>query len=195
MQKFSPDGKWIASGDSNGVIKLWDLTACKLLAELRAHSGSILDIKFHPSVRLLATSAADGCICFWELESFHLISCLYSSGSSSNGLSGAMLGGTAFGVDVGPISRMHFHPNGHQLIACGRDKYVVCHLGDDTFEVQSMNDLQFGYARDLAVAKDGLMVASFFSNYISLHQIKWTDLTRVPVNRQFSATRYKFIKV
>ena len=195
VQKFSTHGMWIASGDSSGVIKIWDMAACKMLAELRGHSASILDIQFHPKVMLMASSGADGSVCFWELERFSLLG---STGPQAttvpNGKNTGVINGNACSnattvADVGPVNRIQFHPNGHQLIACGRDKYLLYYF-DDRVELQSMSEQQFGLARDLAINKEGLIVASYFSNCISLHQIKWQNLSETPhVERQNSADR------
>lgn len=38
---FTPDGRWLTSGDSDGSIRIWDLTAGKQLKEFRDHSGAI----------------------------------------------------------------------------------------------------------------------------------------------------------
>lgn len=192
---------WIASGDSSGVIKIWDMAACKMLAELRGHSASILDIQFHPKVMLMASSGADGSVCFWELERFSLLgstgpTLLNSNAKSTNtnnnacnNLSTAPSNTMMNATDFGPVNRIQFHPNGHQLIACGRDKYLLYYF-DDRVELQSLSEQQFGLARDLAINKDGLVVASYFSNCISLHQIKWQDLSETPhVERQRSADR------
>ena len=36
---FSPDGRWVVSGCDGGEVRLWDLTAGKLLTELRRITG------------------------------------------------------------------------------------------------------------------------------------------------------------
>jgi katanin p80 WD40 repeat-containing subunit B1 len=71
--KFSPDGKWVLSGGQDGRIKLWDLTAGKLLKELPCHDGPVTCIEFHPNELLVATGSADRSVKFWDLETFDLI--------------------------------------------------------------------------------------------------------------------------
>jgi katanin p80 WD40 repeat-containing subunit B1 len=38
---FTPDGRWLTSGGIDGTIKIWDLTAGRLLKEFNGHTGAI----------------------------------------------------------------------------------------------------------------------------------------------------------
>jgi len=38
---FTPDGRWLTSGGSDGSLKIWDLTAGKLLKDFSDHYGAI----------------------------------------------------------------------------------------------------------------------------------------------------------
>lgn len=54
---FSPDGKWLAYGDKNGNLKVWDMQHQKLVQSLKADSDSILSVQFSADSRFLASSA------------------------------------------------------------------------------------------------------------------------------------------
>lgn len=56
--RFSPDGKWVVSGGEDGLVKLWDLTAGKLLYEYQ-HEGPVTSMDLHPSELLLASGSMD----------------------------------------------------------------------------------------------------------------------------------------
>ncbi|KAF9675125.1 hypothetical protein SADUNF_Sadunf10G0198800 [Salix dunnii] len=64
-------------------IRLWDLTAGKLLHDFKCHEGQIQCIDFHPHEFLLATGSADRTVKFWDLETFELIS---SAGPETTGV-------------------------------------------------------------------------------------------------------------
>lgn len=59
--QFSPDASWLASGAEDCKVKLVDVRAGGqgLLADLAGHSGSITDVRFHPSDYLLASGSTD----------------------------------------------------------------------------------------------------------------------------------------
>lgn len=72
--KFSPDGRWVVSGDDKGVVKLWDLTAGKLIHQFTGHTGEITGLAFHHDVLVLASSSADRTVKFWDMEAFEMAS-------------------------------------------------------------------------------------------------------------------------
>jgi WD40 repeat protein len=70
---FSPDGRFLASGDTGGrgimpaTIRLHDASQGKELAVLKGHEGSILAVAFDGNGRLISASQ-DGTIKWWEIE-------------------------------------------------------------------------------------------------------------------------------
>ena len=54
-------------------MKLWDLTAGRLLRELPPHEGPVTSVEFHPNELLVATGSADRTVKFWDLETFEQI--------------------------------------------------------------------------------------------------------------------------
>ena len=63
---FDQKGEWIAFGDINGVIHVKDLKTGNLISEFQAHNNRIIDIKFSPDNKILATASYDGSIRLWE---------------------------------------------------------------------------------------------------------------------------------
>ena len=98
--KMSPDGNWVASGDCEGVTKLWvsffsfsfehlihskilkqttnvqnkpkDITAGKAIHEFH-DKKCINDISFHPEELVLATASDGKVVRFWDLENWEHI--------------------------------------------------------------------------------------------------------------------------
>jgi WD40 repeat protein len=57
---YSPDGKWFASGDSHGLILLWDAASHEVFAQFNdPQNGSVWNLTFSPDSAVLA-AARDG---------------------------------------------------------------------------------------------------------------------------------------
>ena len=41
VARFTPDGRWLCSGDERGMIHIWDLTAGKLLKKFGGDQGGV----------------------------------------------------------------------------------------------------------------------------------------------------------
>ncbi|KAI7903725.1 WD40-repeat-containing domain protein [Cokeromyces recurvatus] len=64
---FSPDGRFISSGDSNGNVWFWDWKTCKILKKLKAHEKVVTCTEWHPhETSKVATSSWDGLIKYWD---------------------------------------------------------------------------------------------------------------------------------
>jgi WD40 repeat protein len=64
---FSPNGRILASGDQEGVVKLWDLDSKRELFSLNPPPGSyVTDLAFNASSELLATACKSGVITVWR---------------------------------------------------------------------------------------------------------------------------------
>jgi WD40 repeat protein len=66
---FGPSGKVIASGGTDGDVKVWDATSGRQLASWSASDEWIYGIAFSPDGRLLATASGDGLVRLWDVES------------------------------------------------------------------------------------------------------------------------------
>jgi WD40 repeat protein len=57
---FSPDGAWIVTGGPQGVTRVWDWRAQKLLGEMKMHADFINTAIFSPDGRRIVTTSDDG---------------------------------------------------------------------------------------------------------------------------------------
>ncbi|AEP11491.1 MULTISPECIES: WD40 repeat domain-containing serine/threonine protein kinase [Chloracidobacterium] len=64
---LSPDGRWLASSDWNGVIKLWATQDFTNLVTVEAHDGAAQSLAFAPDGQHLASGGADALIHLWQL--------------------------------------------------------------------------------------------------------------------------------
>jgi len=67
--KFSRDGAWLAGGNNDGIIYLWNMTGADLNkppVELR-QNGAVLSLDFSPDNRWLATGGSEKFAYIWDL--------------------------------------------------------------------------------------------------------------------------------
>jgi len=66
---FSPDGKWIATGDSDGKVSLWEVAASgRVHRTLSGHAAAVTGVSFHPDGRRLVSSSFDGQVKVWDWQ-------------------------------------------------------------------------------------------------------------------------------
>jgi WD40 repeat protein len=65
---FSPDGDTLASGDFNGIVRLYDVATGQQVGEpLAAHEGWALSLAFSPDGVVLASGGTEGDIRLWQM--------------------------------------------------------------------------------------------------------------------------------
>ncbi|OPY85916.1 MAG: Caspase domain protein [Smithella sp. PtaU1.Bin162] len=74
VANFSPDGKYILSGDPDAVLRLWDVETGREMKQLHGHKagmlhGGICSIEFSPDGKYAVTAAYnDGNVILWDIE-------------------------------------------------------------------------------------------------------------------------------
>ncbi len=65
---YSPDGKLLATGGSDGIIHLLNPADGKVVRSLPGHTSAITALTFHPAGAVLASSSKDGKVILWDVN-------------------------------------------------------------------------------------------------------------------------------
>jgi hypothetical protein len=65
---FSPDGRWLGTGGSEGDVRLWEVATGREVLRLKGHKGWVVDLAFGSDGRTLLTSSEDGRAYLWSLR-------------------------------------------------------------------------------------------------------------------------------
>jgi eukaryotic-like serine/threonine-protein kinase len=101
---FSPDGKRIAIGDMDYVVKIWELDTGKELATLRGHSGDLYTVAFSLDGRWVASGGEDSTVKVWDSNTGKLL--------------------RSFRGHTGLVNSLAFTPDGKRLVTGSRDRKV-----------------------------------------------------------------------
>lgn len=80
---FSNDGKWIASGGRDLLVKIWDPQSGELLQSYIDHGRRINKLVFSNDNKYLATCGEFGQVKIWHMENFPEVSFLSIQGDES----------------------------------------------------------------------------------------------------------------
>ena len=89
--RITPDGRWIATGGEDGVVKvewnhrnllldspfsnyqIWDMTAGKILKSISDHIGPITCVSFSPAEFIMASASTDNSLKIIDLQNFEIV--------------------------------------------------------------------------------------------------------------------------
>ncbi|MEM6830467.1 MAG: caspase family protein, partial [Bacteroidota bacterium] len=77
------DERYIASGDGNGKIMIWDEASGKMVKQIEAHREPVFDLELSHDGRFLASCAWDGVIRIWNTDDWSEYTYVYNEGNSA----------------------------------------------------------------------------------------------------------------
>jgi len=69
---FSPDGKYLASGSSDGTARLWDLATGETVHIFEGHAGEVGELQFSPDGKTLLVGSTEAAH-LWAIPSGQLV--------------------------------------------------------------------------------------------------------------------------
>ncbi|MEG4073708.1 NB-ARC domain-containing protein [Microcoleus sp. Pol14C2] len=198
---FSPDGKLLALGDTNGEIHLWQMPEARLLRTSKEYGCIVLSAAFSPDGKTLATGGSNGTIRCWDVSSWSIRQILQGNHSSVLGVAfspdGKML---ASGISDGTVRFwdwsngrclltlpahksqawwIAFSPQGN-ILASGGDDGILKLWDVATGQFLKMFESDCRQIRSVALSPDGKTVASGGNgSAIDLWDINTGELVRI----------------
>jgi WD40 repeat protein len=97
--RFSPNGKVLACGDTNGQIFIWDVNTGKTIRTINAHSSRINEVTFNSTGDLLVSASYDGSARVWDMNTGELKGIYYNKDLVSGGLGSRLISFACFSAD------------------------------------------------------------------------------------------------
>lgn len=66
---FSDDGKYVATGSYDSIVRVWSTESGSLLREFKGHKQIVFGLAFSSNSRMLASAGADDTAIVWNIES------------------------------------------------------------------------------------------------------------------------------
>jgi predicted NACHT family NTPase len=136
---FSPNGKLLATGDSNGVVHLWEAVSGKEILTCKGHILWVRSVAFSPDGTILASGSNDRTVRLWDTNSGE---CLYTLQGHTKG-----------------VYSIAFSPDG-TILASGSSDHTVRLWDINSGECRNTLEGDKSWVCSVAFSPDGVTLAS-----------------------------------
>lgn len=178
----SGDGKWLASGGCDRIVRIWNTADWTLNQSIENHADWVFGVAFAPDNKHLLTCSRDKTAKVWDLEAKESVltfpdhqNAVYSVTASRDGKLGISVGEDnqvrywnavgegkqvrAVGGHGKPIWKVLLHPTQPWLVTCSSDGTVRVWNADNGQAIRTLAG-HSDYVYALAIRPDGAWVAS-----------------------------------
>ena len=65
---ISPDGRFVAAGSLDTIVRIWDVASGTLVERLKGHRDSVYSVAFTPDGKGLVSGSLDKTLKYWDLR-------------------------------------------------------------------------------------------------------------------------------
>jgi WD40 repeat protein len=148
---IAPNGRYLASGDRGGTVKVWDLESRRQLAVWQYSQKEVTTLAFSPDGRILATAGQDATIRLWNVDDWTELACLRGHEHT--------------------ICSVSWSPDGQRLVSGARDKSIRIWNVKSKLEEKCLAD-NGDVVRCVIWLPDGLRLAAAVGNSVRLWRVE-----------------------